>query len=177
MTTLAEHTLLESAKPVRDCRHGLDPAWRVVRQAEQWPSVHGQQISTLHADWDTAFHEAAQLVTRTSPVDVYALLYGYQFSAADVATTFRQLAARWFEETGHLSSTRDAVMHEAYQQIIGLGAPVVPEILKALQTWPGQWFWALRVITREDPVAPTDRGNVRQMAAAWLEWGRQRGLI
>jgi hypothetical protein len=40
-----------------------------------------------------------------------------------------------------------------------------------------QWFWALESITDENPVPPEAAGKVRQMAQAWIDWGRGRGLI
>jgi hypothetical protein len=69
------------------------------------------------------------------------------------------------------------VAHPAYQAIIGLGAPVVPLLLQDLAREPAHWFEALKAITGEDPVRPEDWGRVRAMAAAWLAWGRSRGLV
>jgi hypothetical protein len=64
-----------------------------------------------------------------------------------------------------------------YQQIIGMGKDVLPYILEELQREPDHWFWALEAITQENPVAPEAAGRVRQMAEAWIEWGKQRGHI
>ncbi|MDE0105247.1 MAG: hypothetical protein OXN89_22965 [Bryobacterales bacterium] len=49
------------------------------------------------------------------------------------------------------------------------------EQLEAEGDDPDQWFWALQVITGEDPVKREDRGNFRKMAKAWLEWARYEG--
>lgn len=68
-------------------------------------------------------------------------------------------------------------MHPAYQRIIGLGAPAIPLILKELQERGGQWYWALRAITNESPVADEEAGNIPSMKAAWLRWGASRGHI
>jgi hypothetical protein len=68
-------------------------------------------------------------------------------------------------------------MLRPYQQIIGMGLPAVPLILDELQRAPDQWFWALEAITAENPVPPEAAGKVRLMAQAWIEWGKQRGLI
>ncbi len=68
-------------------------------------------------------------------------------------------------------------MLKPYQGIIGLGPPVVPLILAELKHEPDQWFWALEVITEEDPVPAEAKGRVSLMAQAWLEWDRQRGHI
>jgi hypothetical protein len=68
-------------------------------------------------------------------------------------------------------------MHPAYQRIIGMGEKAIPLILAELAERPGHWFWALASITGEDPVAEQSRGKLREMASAWLAWGRQKGYI
>jgi hypothetical protein len=88
---------------------------------------------------------------------------------------FADLAARWRRETGHMSVMSDVVMNTAYQQIIGMGTPVVGLILQDLKQEPDHWFWALRSITGENPVDQGDRGRVGKMAEAWLAWGRRNG--
>ena len=87
------------------------------------------------------------------------------------------LADRWTQETRFTSADSEIVMHDAYQQIIGLGPAVLPLIFRELQQRLGLWFWALRAITREDPVRPEDVGRVKKMAEAWLQWGTERGYI
>jgi hypothetical protein len=94
---------------------------------------------------------------------------------AAIATRFQTLATQWKAETKHLSLMNEIVLHPAYQQIIGMGAAVVPHILQALATNPDHWFWALRSITGTNPVSPDDRGRVQRMAAAWLAWGKENG--
>lgn len=90
---------------------------------------------------------------------------------------FGRLSAEWKEDTRYVSSVTEIATHAAYQHIIGLGAEMVPLILRDLQQEPHQWFWALRAITGEDPVPLSAKGKVREMAEAWIQWGRGRGLI
>lgn len=71
----------------------------------------------------------------------------------------------------------EIAMHPAYQQIIGMGPTAIPFILSEMKEKKGHWFWALKSITGDDPVAPLDRGNVKKMTAAWLSWGREQGYI
>ena len=64
-----------------------------------------------------------------------------------------------------------------YQRIIGMGWSAVPLILEELRREPDQWFWALEAITEENPVPPDAAGQVRRSAEAWVQWGRDRGLV
>lgn len=88
---------------------------------------------------------------------------------------FRELVRQWKEGTEFTSSTTQIVMHPAYQQIIGMGKVVLPLLIAELRRKPDHWFWALKAITGEDPVPPANRGKVRRMAQAWLEWAERQG--
>ena len=94
-----------------------------------------------------------------------------------VREEFERLAEEWRADTQFASSPSDVAMHPAYQRIIGMGSEVVGMILDALRTDPRLWFWALRAITGEDPVPAGARGNVHEMAEAWIRWGQERGLV
>jgi hypothetical protein len=56
-----------------------------------------------------------------------------------------------------------------------MGERAVPLLLGELRQEPDDWFWALHAITRASPVPEESRGNLRAMAAAWLQWGLQKG--
>jgi hypothetical protein len=90
---------------------------------------------------------------------------------------FAKLAREWKEERPPSSSVRSLVIHPAYQQIIGMGSRATPLILAELEREVDHWFWALRSIEGVDPVPEESRGNLRQMANAWIEWGRQKGYV
>jgi hypothetical protein len=96
-------------------------------------------------------------------------------SSTNVEATFKALVNQWREETRGISSTDEMSMHPAYQSIIGMGEVVVPLLLRELENKTGRWFWALKSITREDPVPPEYKGKTQEMIRAWLEWGKQRG--
>src|SRR5262245_53355685 len=95
----------------------------------------------------------------------------------EIQETFAQLRDDWRRHTGHLSSITARVLHPAYQRIIGLGMRALPLLLAELQECPAQWTWALRAISGEDPVPPSDCGTLRKERDAWLAWGRERQLI
>jgi hypothetical protein len=89
---------------------------------------------------------------------------------------FRDLVAAWKTGSGPSSFTADLVRHPAYQAIIALGPPAVPFLLRELEREPDHWFAALRTITGANPVPAENQGRLSEMAAAWLAWGRERGL-
>lgn len=90
---------------------------------------------------------------------------------------FRSLAQQWRKETQWLSSTTEIAMNPAYQAIIGMGPEALPMILEDLRQNSGHWYWALKAISNEDPVVPRDRGSVKKMKGAWLQWGETKGLV
>jgi hypothetical protein len=90
---------------------------------------------------------------------------------------FSALAEQWRRETAPLSSVTEIVLHPAYQRIIGMGQAALPFILADLAQQPDHWFWALRAITAENPVAHEDAGNLGRMRDAWVRLGRERGWL
>ena len=90
---------------------------------------------------------------------------------------FAALARVWLIETGGVSVSDRRIMHPAYQQIIGLGPRVIPVILQELEVRPNYWFWALRALTGENPVAEEDAGIMSRMVDTWLNWGYAHGYI
>ncbi len=96
-------------------------------------------------------------------------------AAETVEERLRRLEAIWNAETSYLSSYTDIVEHPAFREIIAMGEPVVPLLLRDLAERPRLWVWALPEITGEDPVPPEEAGNIARMSEAWLRWGRAKG--
>jgi hypothetical protein len=92
-------------------------------------------------------------------------------------SAFDELALSWSTDTAHLSSPIKLMKHPAYQRIIALGAPVLPLILRDLSENGRFWFPALNAITGENPVPDDAAGDIERMTSAWIEWGRENGLI
>lgn len=90
---------------------------------------------------------------------------------------FSRLKERWERETAFKSSISEIAIHPDYQQIIGMGTTVIPFILQAMNEKPGQWFWALKSITGEDPVPPENRGDIKAMTQSWIKWGKEHDYI
>lgn len=95
------------------------------------------------------------------------------------AALFQQLAQQWHNERGATSSITQMAMCRSYQRIIGMGASrAIPLILNDIvknKDEPDHWFWALQMLSGEDPVPPDHRGDMRLMAKAWLQWGYLNG--
>lgn len=88
---------------------------------------------------------------------------------------FEELVNKWQEETRGISSSTELILHPAYQQIIGMGEPIIPLLLKELEEKSGRWFWALQSITRQNPVPLELRGKTKEMIKIWLDWGKENG--
>ncbi|MEM8641798.1 MAG: hypothetical protein AAGG51_23730 [Cyanobacteria bacterium P01_G01_bin.54] len=96
-------------------------------------------------------------------------------STNEIRSDFYRLVERWHQENRFVSSTHQMVLHPAYEQIIGLDELVLPLLLEELEKKTGRWFWALKAITRYDPVPPEHRCRTKLMIRAWLDWGEQHG--
>lgn len=92
-----------------------------------------------------------------------------------IESDFYRLAQQWERERPRGADISEMVMHSSYQRIIGMGPDVVPLLLKELERKPGHWFWALHAITGANPVLPESQGNLKEMAKAWIDWGKKRG--
>ena len=97
----------------------------------------------------------------------------HQKDAETISTRFKRLTAKWEAETRFTSSLDEVVQNSAYQEIIRMRDDVVPLILADLAKSPKPWFYALRQITKADPIPKDAAGNMKKMTAAWLKWGRK----
>ena len=94
----------------------------------------------------------------------------------DAFVELRRLADEWKAATLFTSSTQEMFLHPAYQKIIGFGEKALPFLIDELRSSDDYWFWALSMITREDPVPAGLNGDYRAMKAAWLNWAANHGL-
>jgi hypothetical protein len=95
--------------------------------------------------------------------------------SGEMESDFNGLVQQWERERPHGSDVLEMVMQPSYQRIIGMGPDVVPLLLRELERKPGHWFWALYAITGADPVPSESQGNLKEMAASWIEWGKKLG--
>jgi hypothetical protein len=90
---------------------------------------------------------------------------------------FDHLADEWEQATAFSSMSAQSTCHPAYLSIIGLGPKALPLVLQRMRERPtsGDWFVALRAITRTDPAARAR--SVSEAVDAWLSWGGERELV
>ena len=89
---------------------------------------------------------------------------------------FDELAAQWMRETQGLSNSEVILEHPAYLEILEMGPPAVPLILRDFEQRGWHWHAALHQLTEARPYPPGTRGRER-MRQAWLAWGREAGLL
>ncbi len=90
---------------------------------------------------------------------------------------FNVLADWWHEATDSSSSPSRKVNHAAYRRIIELGRPILPYVLRDLETRGGDWFDALAAIQGDIPFSIDAIDTYDGARDAWVRWGRQQGLI
>jgi len=88
---------------------------------------------------------------------------------------FHRLASTWRAETALTSSSTELMAHPACQEIIAMGTPAIPLVLRELENRTGHWHRVLRQITGADPVSAEDRGDIEKARAVWLRWGKEQG--
>jgi hypothetical protein len=139
-----------------------DNRQRAIQLIEQLPEESLSQV----IDWLNALHRQtsqAKMATRDRP--------------EEVKKEFINLANQWIQAVEGMSSTVEMSKHPAYQKIVNMGQAVIPFLLEDLRQSPLYWLPALRQITQENPIQLEQRGKIKPMAEAWLNWGKQKGYI
>jgi hypothetical protein len=88
---------------------------------------------------------------------------------------FKALVKQWRDETWFHSSLSKKYMHPAYQAIIGLGKEGLPFVLRELNQGKNYWFYALRLMAREN--AAEGIADFEDARAAWLTWGYRNNYL
>jgi hypothetical protein len=90
---------------------------------------------------------------------------------------FNALAEQWVKRRPKGADIPNMVASPIYQSVIAMGDRAVRPILLRLRSESEHWFYALHVITGDNPVPPAKSGKVAEMVAFWLTWGRERGYL
>lgn len=108
------------------------------------------------------------------------LRHSHNAASAALEADFAMLVDEWRQSIRPKTTLTSLLSHPAYLSIIRMGLaardPVVRLILTDLAANPRQWFQALQEITGEDPVPP-GAATFEEFRRAWLNWGRDRGLL
>lgn len=104
-------------------------------------------------------------------------LFRSQSSDTTLGDLVKELIVRWKSERPPVSSVRRIMALPAYQELVAIGFDAVPYLLTELKNDPDHLFLILSEITKVDPVPAESRGKIREMADAWLEWGKGKGYI
>jgi len=137
-------------------------------------SYNKQDLALSSTEGTYGFHPEVRSLPATSVCEI-GVRYATSAASRTTEEKFNQLAWEWRNETGTLSRLDMRFMHPAYQQIIGMGPPVIPYVLRDLADSRDHWFWALAAISGESPITSEMNGDMNRVAEAWLEWGRRRG--
>lgn len=92
---------------------------------------------------------------------------------AETKVRFERLVTSWEEETAFTSALEKLVLHQHYQEIIGMGFQALPFIFLRLEASPARWFWALRSIVGLDVAAGAE--SSAEAVARWREWAEANG--
>jgi hypothetical protein len=164
--------------PFRSYSPEVTNAVQILREAQYYWCIAGDRPPNCADEFvfkcsTDAFDETQELTFR---ITVTALPPALD-KKAKLSIEFQRLVEQWKGERGSRSSITQVAMMRPYQEIMAMGPDAIPLIIAQMKSEgdePDQWFWALRVITRENPVRPEDRGNFRKMAQAWIQWAEQR---
>ena len=91
----------------------------------------------------------------------------------DYFSIFHRSVTKWRSETIYLSLVDEKLLHPAFQNLVALGDDAIDLILKEIETRPDLLYLALQIITGEDPVPASMKGDVRSAVDMWIEWGRR----
>jgi len=163
----------ERAARLESCRQLIEEA-RKEYGPETIPPIRREVSRLLRAEGCTlqSIADIFDVTRELIRVDCLGLKASHKLSTEE---RFEILAARWLEETRYLSNLSVIVDHPAYQEIISMGQPAVPLMLKRLKNSHEHWFYALFTITGEDHAKGIY--TVKEAAEAWVKWGLQEGLI
>lgn len=134
----------------------------------------------------SAREQSAQYINERRRRRLYAevasrILAEAQPSALSLEEQFGEQAKKWRQETEHLSSPTQMMMHPSYQAILGMAQgheqEMVDLMLRDLRNNRTPWFWALSYLTKDNPVRRSDVGKLDKMIKAWLDWGKARGRL
>jgi hypothetical protein len=99
----------------------------------------------------------------------------YRPQKVDYISQFYRSLKRWRAETAVKSRIGDKIDHPAFNEIVRIGEPAIPLIVKELYQKPDFLFVALQRITGEDPT-PDNCERFSDVVEAWLSWAERTNV-
>ena len=90
-----------------------------------------------------------------------------------LGTKFDLYSGIWKTETMFSSNISEITNNSAYRSIIGLGKDIIPFIIEDLKQSENHWFYALELLTGENPIKSEHRGIINLMKSDWLNWAKK----
>jgi hypothetical protein len=90
-----------------------------------------------------------------------------------LGTKFDLYSGIWKTETMFSSNSSEITNNSAYRSIIGLGKDIIPFIIEDLKQSENHWFYALELLTGENPIKSEHRGIINLMKSDWLNWAEK----
>jgi len=90
-----------------------------------------------------------------------------------LSTKFDLYSGIWKTETMFSSNISEITNNSAYRSIIGLGKDNIPFIIEDLKQSENHWFYALELLTGENPIKSEHRGIINLMKSDWLNWAKK----
>jgi hypothetical protein len=90
-----------------------------------------------------------------------------------LSTKFDLYRGIWKTETMFSSNISEITNNSAYRSIIGLGKDIIPFIIEDLKQSENHWFYALELLTGENPIKSEHRGIINLMKSDWLNWAKK----
>jgi hypothetical protein len=90
-----------------------------------------------------------------------------------LSTKFDLYSGIWKTETMFSSNISEITNNSAYRSIIGLGKDIIPFIIEDLKQSENHWFYALELLTGENPIKSEHRGIINLMKSDWLNWAKK----
>lgn len=104
------------------------------------------------------------------------LVEQWQLTMIEDQKLFYDLHKEWRRATALSSDPMQAIIAKPYQRIIGMGQRALPFIFGELPKCLDNWFWALEVITGENPVRPEHYSSFKLAVQDWMRWGKEHGF-
>lgn len=139
-------------------------------------TIEKLKASSVKASTKAALLQRMGSAWAPKEVQIYALPTDYVTLAdTQAAQRFSDLANEWEEETAFVSALDAMVLHQNYQEIIGMGMSALPFIFERLPKSPARWFWAIRAIVGHD--AASGSTTSAEATQRWLDWGIANGYL